>query len=347
MEKVSVGRHSQDRRSAAPAPSRPRTTQERRGAHRAEPAGAPLRGALLTGGKAAVLAAVVAGTGAFASGQGDGANLPTAQALTTGDLVDRASGASRAADRTALEATFTAVVDGERQEITTAAGTLGDALAEADVVVGPQDIVSAPLTAQVTDGMTVEVKHVVSERVTEETVTEHGVVEEEDDTLPKGERVVETEGVDGVSSVVYEVARTVTGEEVSREVVAEIVGSRPVDEVVRVGTREETAVPLPSDVSGNRAIGARLAAARGWGGEQFECLDALWTRESGWITTADNPTSSAYGIPQALPGSKMASHGADWATNPATQIAWGLDYIGGRYGTPCNALSHSNAVGWY
>ena len=70
-------------------------------------------------------------------------------------------------------------------------------------------------------------------------------------------------------------------------------------------------------------------------------------RESGWNPFADNPTSSAYGIPQALPGSKMASAGADWATNPVTQIRWGLGYIRDRYGSPCGAWAHSEANGWY
>ncbi len=78
-------------------------------------------------------------------------------------------------------------------------------------------------------------------------------------------------------------------------------------------------------------------AAAGWSDEQFRCLDRLWTKESNWKVTADNPTSSAYGIPQALPGRKMASAGADGRTNPATQITWGLRYIADRYGTPCSA----------
>lgn len=85
----------------------------------------------------------------------------------------------------------------------------------------------------------------------------------------------------------------------------------------------------------------------GWGSGQFDCLDTLWQRESGWKHTADNPTSSAYGIPQALPGSKMASAGSDWRTNPVTQIEWGLGYISNVYGSPCGALEHSNANGWY
>ena len=67
-------------------------------------------------------------------------------------------------------------------------------------------------------------------------------------------------------------------------------------------------------------------------------------RESGWNVYADNPSSSAYGIPQALPGSKMASAGADWATNPVTQIRWGLGYIQDRYGSPCGAWGHSQST---
>ena len=94
-----------------------------------------------------------------------------------------------------------------------------------------------------------------------------------------------------------------------------------------------------------RAIARDMLAKRGQS-DQFGCLDNLWTRESGWRTTASNP-SGAYGIPQALPGSKMASAGADWRTNPATQIRWGLGYIDGRYGSPCNAWAHFQSRGWY
>lgn len=82
-----------------------------------------------------------------------------------------------------------------------------------------------------------------------------------------------------------------------------------------------------------------MAAARGWTGGQWSCLDALWQHESNWKHGADNPGSSAYGIAQALPGRKMSSAGADWRTNPETQIRWGLGYIHTSYGTPCQAWS--------
>lgn len=96
-----------------------------------------------------------------------------------------------------------------------------------------------------------------------------------------------------------------------------------------------------------QAIAYDMVKARGWGDDEFACLVALWNRESGWRVNAYNPYSGAYGIPQSLPGSKMASAGADWETNPATQITWGLGYIGGRYGSPCGAWGHSEAYGWY
>jgi hypothetical protein len=108
--------------------------------------------------------------------------------------------------------------------------------------------------------------------------------------------------------------------------------------------------PIPescNDFSGNRAIGCALMLDAGFKIDQFPCLDKLFKRESGWNQRASNSSSGAYGIPQALPGSKMAKFGSDWKTNAATQIKWGLDYIEGRYNTPCGAWSHSESTGWY
>lgn len=99
----------------------------------------------------------------------------------------------------------------------------------------------------------------------------------------------------------------------------------------------------------NQAIGQQLAAADGWTGPQWGCLDQLWQHESGWRMVWNYQGSGAYGIPQALPASKMASAGADWMTNPATQIKWGLGYIRGVYGTPCGAWAawQSRNPHWY
>jgi hypothetical protein len=111
-------------------------------------------------------------------------------------------------------------------------------------------------------------------------------------------------------------------------------------------------VPEPEPVPGgtpasNRDLARGMIDTYGWGGDQWECLDLLWQQESSWLHTAENPSSGAYGIPQSLPASKMATHGDDWATNPATQIAWGLDYVDGRYGTPCAAWSFHLDHNWY
>jgi hypothetical protein len=102
----------------------------------------------------------------------------------------------------------------------------------------------------------------------------------------------------------------------------------------------------PASPTAAQAIARDMLLARGWGDDQFGCLVELWNHESGWNVYASNP-SGAYGIPQALPGSKMATAGADWETNPATQISWGLGYITGRYGTPCGAWDTFSSQGWY
>jgi hypothetical protein len=114
---------------------------------------------------------------------------------------------------------------------------------------------------------------------------------------------------------------------------------RPVPQRAAVTTSGAPA-GTPEEVAG------QLLAAYGWAG-QFSCLDSLWNAESGWNVYAENPSSGAYGIPQALPGAKMAAAGADWQSDAATQIRWGLTYILQTYGSPCAAWGHEEAVGWY
>jgi hypothetical protein len=101
-----------------------------------------------------------------------------------------------------------------------------------------------------------------------------------------------------------------------------------------------------SAYSGNRLVACDMLPSFGFSTAEMAALDPLWQHESGWSTTAANP-SGAYGIPQALPGSKMATAGSDWQTNPATQISWGLSYIKGRYGSPSAAWSFWQAHSWY
>jgi hypothetical protein len=92
---------------------------------------------------------------------------------------------------------------------------------------------------------------------------------------------------------------------------------------------------------------AMAASQYGWGESEFQCLVQLWTKESGWNYQAVNSSSGAYGIVQAWPAEKLATAGADWRTNAATQVKWGLDYIARGYGSPCAAWGHSQSLNWY
>jgi|AntRauTorckE6833_2_1112554.scaffolds.fasta_scaffold00163_29 uncharacterized protein YabE (DUF348 family) len=160
----------------------------------------------------------------------------------------------------------------------------------------------------------------------------------DDFDLVIGNTVVRSEGRPGRKVVVYEI-----DENGDRSVLQAVIVRQPVNRIIAEGRKLPTIV----NASDNVRLGEQLAATRGWAGEQWSCLYQLWQKESGWSHASQNRSSGAYGIPQALPGSKMSSVGADWQTNPATQITWGMGYISGRYGTPCQALSHSAFNGWY
>lgn len=144
---------------------------------------------------------------------------------------------------------------------------------------------------------------------------------------------------------------------ISLESQAQVLSTHPDIELVKVERAEYTVSilpppppkypPIPANPSLAQQIARELVLARGWDDTQFDCLVALWNKESGWRVGAANPSSGAYGIPQALPGEKMASAGADWRTNPRTQIIWGLGYIQARYGNPCGAWDHSQRKNWY
>ncbi|MFI6423489.1 ubiquitin-like domain-containing protein [Promicromonospora sp. NPDC050880] len=210
------------------------------------------------------------------------------------------------------------------------------------------------------------------QRVETKRVTQKFDLDFDTKTVQDGDRyedlddVVRTAGEKGVRTRVVQL-RTVDGEVVQRKEISDEVTRKPVDRVVVEGTKERPVVveeeavepattsattesstsSTPVPAGSVKEIGQQMAAARGWTGSEWTCLDLLWERESGWNYQAANPSSGAYGIPQALPGSKMGTAGSDWATNPATQIEWGLGYIADRYGTPCGAWGHSESVGWY
>ncbi len=179
---------------------------------------------------------------------------------------------------------------------------------------------------------------------TEEVNIDHGSVEQKDFSELEGTSTVVTEGSPGTALISYTVTLK-DGVEVDRAEGMRVVVEEPVDEVISVGAMS---IPKASNAGANRALGQQLASSiYGWSGAEWECLNVLWTKESNWRHTAHNSSSGAHGIPQALPGSKMSSHGADWATNPATQIKWGLSYVKNRYGTPCGAWGHFQRKNWY
>jgi len=111
-------------------------------------------------------------------------------------------------------------------------------------------------------------------------------------------------------------------------------------------TRAPRTSPTKGDFSATISAARRYALDR-LGAGQFACLDTLVRRESGWRVTATNESSGAYGLPQALPGRKMAKYGSDWRTNATTQLRWMIAYVNGRYGSACQALSHAQSTGWY
>ena len=174
-----------------------------------------------------------------------------------------------------------------------------------------------------------------------------------------GEKVtrVVQEGKNGIKEITYKVQYNndvmIEGSKVkvSEQIIQEPV-NKIVNVVVKVSSRSES-VPRNVQVatSGSKADYQAYAksrcAAYGWSDDDFNCLVALWNRESGWNPSSRNRSSGAYGIPQALPASKMASAGSDYLTNANTQINWGLSYIKGRYGSPSAAYQHQQRTGWY
>lgn len=133
-----------------------------------------------------------------------------------------------------------------------------------------------------------------------------------------------------------------TGSSTSGSIKRDKFGSQAAPAVAAAGA-PAAGIPDPGTA---QAIALQILTDEGMGNDQYSCLVSLWNRESHWRVNAENP-DGAYGIPQALPGNKMASAGPDWQTNAATQIKWGLGYIKARYSTPCGAWAHSQATGWY
>lgn len=185
----------------------------------------------------------------------------------------------------------------------------------------------------------------VEEEIPYETITK----DVSGDSELKKNTVVQA-GSNGLKRVTYRI-KYQNGNEIEKTEISSTIVKEPVNKIVEVRTKIVTSRSSRSRISGSvaeyQAYAAEKCNAYGWSQSDFNCLVSLWNRESGWNPGAYNSRSGAYGIPQALPGSKMASAGLDYLTNYKTQINWGLSYIKSRYGNPTNAWSHSQRKGWY
>lgn len=221
----------------------------------------------------------------------------------------------------------------------THATTVGEVLGEVGFVLSTDDQMNKKSSDVIVADSRIEIVRVGTTVVVEDVIIPHSTDYIYNSNMFSGQSSVKAEGTDGVKIVTYEIDLE-NGVEVGRRELQSVEKVKPVTEVRVVGTKV-------ADPSSNVSIGRSLAAGRGWVDDQWQCLYSLWVKESQWNHLAENPYSGAYGIPQSLPASKMATAGADYLTNPATQISWGLSYIGARYGTPCGAWNHSVINNWY
>lgn len=282
-------------------------------------------------------------------------------AVTVGDILDelgtRATGATVSASRSDLVGrqslhintlkNISVSIDGASMSSVTALSTVRDLLLDLDVFLEEGDTVSVDLDEQLTDGQNIVVKRAGTDSDTVTETLAFKTVERKDPSLVKGQKLVIQKGKAGKAVTTYGIT-THDGAESERVVIARSVLSEPVDEIIGIGTLV-VADPAASVLSPSeaRALAKSMVLARGWDEAQYTCLDKLWTKESNWRVQAQNRSSGAYGIPQSLPGSKMGSVASDWRNNAKTQITWGLKYISGRYGTPCDAWGHSQRKNWY
>mgnify|MGYP000215634518 CR=1 FL=1 len=194
----------------------------------------------------------------------------------------------------------------------------------------------------ITEKTIVEVQSIPFETVTKNVA--NGASETKDQVIQ--------EGKEGKKEVTYRV-KYQNDVEIERTEVSSVVLEEPVNKIVQVRAKQTTSrsssgrTYISGSVAEYQAYARARCSAYGWSTADFNCLVALWNKESKWNPNAYNSSSGAYGIPQALPASKMATAGTDYRTNYKTQINWGLSYISSRYGSPSAAWSHSKSKGWY
>lgn len=223
--------------------------------------------------------------------------------------------------------------------------TVFDFLKKSGITVGAEDSVNMLMTDVLQGGENIVITRISTDLVTEQSTTPIETVYEDDPTLTAGSERVKQEGVEGKASVTYSV-KTVNGTEESREELIKVVSQEAANKIVLRGTKpapvQAAALAAVAPVGEIQSYAHDSVLSRGWSESDFAALVTLWNRESSWNPNAVNRSSGACGIPQALPCSKIPNPG-DWKS----QVDWGLNYIAGRYGSPTQALSHSNSVGWY
>ena len=235
--------------------------------------------------------------------------------------------------------------DGQTQNVTTTDSTVGQMLADLSITVGPQDKLTPAAGTAINDDELVILQRVTSAEIMRTASVPFATTTQPDPSAMQGTTQIVRAGKAGEAQITYAVVYvdgTIAGETKIKTVLL----TAPVNQVQRVGTKSPPPTIVTSPDQAHQ-IARTLLLQRGWGQDQMNCLGPLWNSESGWRVNAGN-SSGAYGIPQALPGSKMAVYGADWRTNATVQIEWGLSYISSRYGTPCGAWSAWQAHGgWY
>jgi resuscitation-promoting factor RpfB len=237
------------------------------------------------------------------------------------------------------------VHDGKRTHLTTTAVDAGQLLSDLSLHLGPYDRLSTSRKAPLRFGEIIRLTRVRHRAVIDTRTVPYAVRRVNDSSMLSGRTKIVTAGRTGLTRVAFAVIY-VDGKRVGTTHVNRTVIRAPRTEVERVGTKQPQPVYTGTPSSAQQIARSMMESKYGWGSDEFSCLVQMWNNESGWRTNAYNP-SGAYGIPQALPGSKMASAGPDWQTSASTQIAWGLDYIASRYGTPCGAWGFWQAHNYY
>ncbi len=237
--------------------------------------------------------------------------------------------------------------------------TVKSVLEAGNITLEPTDTIDPALDEQVTESTVIAIERAGAELETTEETISYSTIRKETDELPEGTEEVQTEGQDGVMEVTALVTRS--GDTVvSSNVFASYVKQEPVDEIILVGTSSSSdSDDDDDDDDSSSSIGTTVATSdmqqwahdylidNGYTEEDFTATVYIINHESGWRVDATNASSGAYGLPQALPGSKMASAGDDWETNYQTQLKWFWSYCESRYGSITAAYTYWIAHGYY